>query len=227
MHRPIGVCRYFYTKTWAYQTSPQWMRGVILFESIHRKTYNTCVGSIKYALNSQDWLYVYLNVQRSSKKSFYTICLWPKIHAGISWVQHPEQKLPETPCRCRVPWISANLREVSRFLGFFRGKKNPALEAKGVFIPPQDTGLNKYSLNFRPYFHGYSTNPPNATYPPRNKGLIAGLIKGNQWVFISPDHTWPGDFLVGFALGRWASEIPHGRATGFFDGNFSPKFKAV
>ena len=36
--------------------------------------------------------------------------------------------------------------------------------------------------------------------PPRNKGLIAGLIKGNQWL-ISPDHkagyflgegTWPG-----------------------------------
>ena len=28
---------------------------------------------------------------------------------------------------------------------------------------------------------------PRATYPPRNKGLIAGLIKGNQWL-ISPDH---------------------------------------
>ena len=30
--------------------------------------------------------------------------------------------------------------------------------------------------------------PPRVTYPlPRNKGLIAGLIKGNQWL-ISPDH---------------------------------------
>ena len=32
-----------------------------------------------------------------------------------------------------------------------------------------------------------STNPPRRT-PLRNKGLIFGLIKGNQWVFISPDH---------------------------------------
>ena len=38
-------------------------------------------------------------------------------------------------------------------------------------------------------YHGYSTNPPRATYPPQiHKGLIAGLIKGKQWVFISPDH---------------------------------------
>ena len=34
--------------------------------------------------------------------------------------------------------------------------------------------------------HGYSTNTPNVP-PPRNKGLIAGLIKGNQWL-ISPNH---------------------------------------
>ena len=41
--------------------------------------------------------------------------------------------------------------------------------------------------------------PPNVP-PSRNRGLTAGLIKGNQWVFISPDHkagyswggTWPG-----------------------------------
>ena len=29
--------------------------------------------------------------------------------------------------------------------------------------------------------------PPGHVTPPRNKGLIAGLIKGNQWL-ISPDH---------------------------------------
>ena len=34
--------------------------------------------------------------------------------------------------------------------------------------------------------------------PPRNKGLIAGLIKGNQWL-ISPDHK--ALFLGGVALG--------------------------
>ena len=40
-----------------------------------------------------------------------------------------------------------------------------------------------------------------ANQPPRNKGLIAGLIKGNQWVFISPDHKagyfWAGGMLGG------------------------------
>ena len=29
--------------------------------------------------------------------------------------------------------------------------------------------------------------PPGHVPPPRNKGLIFGLIKGNQWL-ISPDH---------------------------------------
>ena len=39
-------------------------------------------------------------------------------------------------------------------------------------------------------------NLPPATKPPkRNKGLTAGLIKGNQWVFISPDHKGPLLFL--------------------------------
>ena len=33
-----------------------------------------------------------------------------------------------------------------------------------------------------------------------HKGLIAGLIKGNQWVFINPDHK-AGYFLGGVALG--------------------------
>ena len=36
--------------------------------------------------------------------------------------------------------------------------------------------------------------------PPGNKALIAGLIKGNQWVFIVPDHK-AGYFLGGVALG--------------------------
>ena len=38
--------------------------------------------------------------------------------------------------------------------------------------------------------------PPGHVPPPRNQGLIAGLIKGNQWVFISPDHK-AGYFCVG------------------------------
>ena len=36
-------------------------------------------------------------------------------------------------------------------------------------------------------FHGWSTYPPLTYPPPRNKGLIFGLIKGNHWL-ISPDH---------------------------------------
>ena len=35
---------------------------------------------------------------------------------------------------------------------------------------------------------------------PSNKGLIAGLIKGNQWVFIVPDHKGRL-FLAEVALG--------------------------
>ena len=37
--------------------------------------------------------------------------------------------------------------------------------------------------------------PPPKLPPPSNKGLIAGLIKGNQWL-ISPDHK-AGYFLGG------------------------------
>ena len=37
------------------------------------------------------------------------------------------------------------------------------------------------------YIMAIVNQPPRATYPPpRNKGLIAGLLRGNQWVFISP-----------------------------------------
>ncbi len=44
-----------------------------------------------------------------------------------------------------------------------------------------------------------------ATYPPtRYRGLIAGLIKGNQWLFISPDHKALFHlFLGGYIRGGW------------------------
>ena len=41
--------------------------------------------------------------------------------------------------------------------------------------------------------------PPKLRFPLRNKGLIAGLIKGNQWL-INPKHK-AGYFLGGVALG--------------------------
>ena len=54
-----------------------------------------------------------------------------------------------------------------------------------------------------------ATAPPKATFTPRNKGLIAGLVKGNQWVFISPDHKGPRLFLGGnVALGGGPARIP-------------------
>ena len=43
-----------------------------------------------------------------------------------------------------------------------------------------------------------SDRPPQSYVSPRNKGLIAGLIKGNQWL-ISPDHK--ALFLGRVALG--------------------------
>ena len=47
--------------------------------------------------------------------------------------------------------------------------------------------------------HVMAIQPTPLTYPPRNKGLIAGLIKGNQSL-ISPDHKGPRLFLGG---GTW------------------------
>ena len=41
--------------------------------------------------------------------------------------------------------------------------------------------------NGRSCFFSRMANQPNLTPPFRNEGLIAGLIKGNQY-FISPDH---------------------------------------
>ena len=35
--------------------------------------------------------------------------------------------------------------------------------------------------------------------PPRNKALIFGLIKGNQWVFIVPDHK--AGYFLGYPRG--------------------------
>ena len=53
--------------------------------------------------------------------------------------------------------------------------------------------------------------PPKAT-PPSNKGLIAGLIKGNQWL-INPDHK--ALFLRGGGVARISmNKTPHGPTTG-------------
>ena len=46
-----------------------------------------------------------------------------------------------------------------------------------------------------------------AGQPARNKGLIFGLIKGNQWVFISPDHK-AGYFWGGYVRAG-GSRSPH------------------
>ncbi len=53
--------------------------------------------------------------------------------------------------------------------------------------PPESDDLDPPKRNERIIFHGYSTNLPLTYPPPRNEGLIAGLIEGNQCL-ISPDH---------------------------------------
>ena len=45
-------------------------------------------------------------------------------------------------------------------------------------------------------------NQTPLTYPPQfDKGLIAGLIKRNQWVFVSPDHK------AGYFQGRYVGGV--------------------
>ena len=57
--------------------------------------------------------------------------------------------------------------------------------------------------------------PPTLMYVPpvRNKGFRAGLIEGNQWVFISPDHS--SYFLGGY--------LRRGRLTSHYVIDFSAK----
>ena len=55
---------------------------------------------------------------------------------------------------------------------------------------------------------GILGTPPKATFTPSNKGLIAGLIKGNQWVFINPKNKGPRLFLLGgFRWFLWFLEV--------------------
>ena len=63
-------------------------------------------------------------------------------------------------------------------------------------------GLNSLTLrivrNFTLRIMAGQPTPPGHVPPPRNKGLIADLIKGNQWL-ISPDHK--ALFLGGYVRG--------------------------
>ena len=69
-------------------------------------------------------------------------------------------------------------------------------------------------------------NQPPLTYPPpRNKGLIAGLIKGNRTVFISPDHKGPRLFLGGGYVrpgGGWLTSHEFFKVIAFPSGSFPP-----
>ena len=84
----------------------------------------------------------------------------------------------------------------------FRGTRNNHKygETKGIFFCSRKSMFNfqnkpghpgEKRKNNRWILESWLVNqpPPNGNIPPpRNKSLIAGLIKGNQWVFISPDH---------------------------------------
>ena len=63
----------------------------------------------------------------------------------------------------------------------FCGSSQPVFSRPGYILASYFL-LNSYR------YHGNPSCPPQS-YPPQvHKGLIAGLIKGNHWVFISPDH---------------------------------------
>ena len=87
--------------------------------------------------------------------------------------------------------------------------KGLVLEAV-FFFGPKNRGYSHGSLTiYRNQFQTWSTHKgigyfmagqptlPQATYPPKiHKGLIAGLIKGHQWLIrpaISGGGTWPGE----------------------------------
>ena len=55
---------------------------------------------------------------------------------------------------------------------------------------------------------GNPSCPPQSYVSPSNKGLIAGLIKGNQWVFINPKNSLPAISWGGPALGGGPARIP-------------------
>ena len=88
---------------------------------------------------------------------------------------------------------------ISSCLGsFFSAKKGCLDQIKTLFVKSQQAGFFPLSVSAskaveagsKQRYHDWS--PPNV--PPRNKGLIASLIKGNHWL-ISPDHK------VGYFLG--------------------------
>ena len=77
-----------------------------------------------------------------------------------------------------------NLRFQVTMLNFkhFPSKKNAQQQdPTSEDVPPQAA---ENHVGRREQIMARQPTPPNV--PLRNRGLIAGLIKGNQWVFISP-----------------------------------------
>ena len=70
--------------------------------------------------------------------------------------------------------------------------------------------MSQFSVSIRSIsrFHDWSVNrgPASNVTPPRNNGLIAGLIKGNQWL-IHPDHK-AGDLFLGRGYVPWFVSPP-------------------
>ena len=77
---------------------------------------------------------------------------------------------------------------VDFFYGFHVGKY--------TVCPMDPRGLSVWGLDYISWL--FNQPPPGPRTPPRNKGLIAGLIKGNQWL-ISPKKK--ALFLRGGTLG--------------------------
>ena len=114
---------------------------------------------------------------------------------NLEWVVHSCQHL-NPPFGCKI--LSRENASPKR-TPFFRRLKFDIQTTSSLFGNLSSRADSSCKKAKKIKFHGYSTNPPRATYPPEiHKGLIAGLIKGNQWL-ISPDHKFPalccGTFL--------------------------------
>ena len=69
---------------------------------------------------------------------------------------------------------------------------------RGIIKHLNSTSRNSWGLGtyLCDICHGWSTYPP-PTVSLQKYGLKYGLLKGNQWIFISPDHKGPRLFLAG------------------------------
>ena len=87
-------------------------------------------------------------------------------------------------------------------MGFFYSAYNWIRGPTLQMIRFSDLQLDDLRLKSQPFMANQPTPPITGAPPQIHKGLIAGLIKGSQWVFISPNHK-AGYFWGGYVGGGW------------------------